>query len=138
MPETVSSDPTGHEPVPDAFRAAIAEILQAFVSRQRAMLAPLGPDLDPLFDAAQVAVEGGKRLRAAFAYWGWRTAGGSASNPGSLLRAAAASELVHASALVHDERDRRISDPAGQAFRAPHLHGPTTARHSAGRGSRHR
>jgi geranylgeranyl diphosphate synthase, type I len=103
VPETVAGDPTGQDPIPESFRRAIAETLEGFVTRQRVILAPLGPDLDPLFDAAQVAVAGGKRLRAAFAYWGWRAAGGSSSKVGSLLKAAASVELVHASALVHDD-----------------------------------
>jgi hypothetical protein len=85
VPEAASGDPTGQEPVPDAFREQIAEILDGFVARQRTALGPLGPDLDPLLDGAQVAVGGGKRLRAAFVYWGWRAAGGSASKTGSIL-----------------------------------------------------
>jgi geranylgeranyl diphosphate synthase, type I len=126
VPETASGDPTGRDPIPDTFREAIAEILEAFVTRQREALAPLGPDLDPLFDAAQVAVRGGKRLRAAFAYWGWRAAGGSASKTGSLLKAAAAIELVHASALVHDDvidasATRRGSPSAHRWFTALRL-----------------
>jgi len=103
VPETDPSDPSGGEPLPDAFRKAIEDTLTSFVAGQRDLLGALGPDLGPLFDAAQVAVEGGKRLRTAFVYWGWRAAGGSASKTDRILRAAAAVELVHASALVHDD-----------------------------------
>jgi hypothetical protein len=43
----------------------------------------------------------GKRLRAAFCYWGWRGAGGADCN--GALAAAAALELLHAFALIHDD-----------------------------------
>ena len=89
--------------IPDSFRAEVAEILTAFIERQREALAPLGADLDPLLDEAIRAVGAGKRLRPAFAYWGWRAAGGSASKTAELMRAGAAIELVHASALIHDD-----------------------------------
>ncbi len=103
MPDAASAGPTGEEPVPDAFRERVTEILAKLVAGRREALEGLGPDLDPFFDAALVAVSGGKRLRAAFAYWGWRAAGGSPSSADSILNAAAAIELVHASALVHDD-----------------------------------
>ena len=126
VPETASGHPTGQNPAPVAFRAAIAEILESFVSSQREALAPLGPDLDPLFDAARGALTGGKRLRAAFAYWGWRAAGGSASKTTALMHAASAIELVHASALIHDDVmdasvTRRGNPSAHKAFAALRL-----------------
>ncbi len=81
----------------------ITAVLDAFIDDKQAELAPLGSDLTPLFDTARQAVAGGKRLRPAFAYWGWRAAGGSASKTTAITTAAAAIELVHASALVHDD-----------------------------------
>ena len=44
---------------------------------------------------------GGKRLRPAFCYWGFRAAGGADGEP--ILRASAAMELLHTMALVHDD-----------------------------------
>jgi geranylgeranyl diphosphate synthase, type I len=93
----------------------ITTTLDAFLSRKRAQFAPLGPDLTPLFDLAASAVAGGKRLRPAFAYWGWRAAGGSATDTDAITTAAAAIELVHASALVHDDV---IDDSATRRGRA--------------------
>jgi geranylgeranyl diphosphate synthase type I len=81
----------------------ITTTLDAFIRGKQAQFAPLGPDLAPLFDMALQAVAGGKRLRPAFAYWGWRAAGGSATDTDAITTAAAAIELVHASALVHDD-----------------------------------
>jgi geranylgeranyl diphosphate synthase type I len=94
---------TPADPVPDEFRETIGATLASFIDTKAASLAPLGSDLTPLFDAARHAVAGGKRLRPAFAYWGWRAAGGSAEAPDAIIKAGAAIELVHASALVHDD-----------------------------------
>ncbi|MGH3507351.1 MAG: polyprenyl synthetase family protein [Nocardioidaceae bacterium] len=94
---------TPAEPIPKEFRDAIGATLTAFIDRKAETLAPLGSDLLPLIDAARQAVAGGKRLRPAFAYWGWRAAGGAAEAPEAITKAGAAIELVHASALVHDD-----------------------------------
>jgi geranylgeranyl diphosphate synthase type I len=51
--------------------------------------------------AAHEAATGGKRLRATFCYWGWRAAGGVDDE--RAVTAAASLELLHASALVHDD-----------------------------------
>jgi len=44
---------------------------------------------------------GGKRLRPAFCYWGYRATGAPDGEP--IVRAAAALELLHTMALVHDD-----------------------------------
>jgi len=123
VPETPSGEPTGREPIPPAFKAGITQVLESFLARQHQKLAPLGADLDPLFEAAHRALEGGKRLRPAFVYWGWRAAGGPAAKMPSVLCAAAAVELVHASALTHDDvidssATRRGHASAHRAFAA--------------------
>lgn len=102
---TLPDEPAGPrvEPVTDEFREAITAILEAFIADKQAELAPVGEDLAPLFTTARTYVGGGKRLRPAFAYWGWRAAGGSAVKVDAIHTAAAAIELVHASALVHDD-----------------------------------
>ncbi|MEH0971718.1 polyprenyl synthetase family protein [Micromonospora sp. CPCC 205546] len=57
---------------------------------------------------------GGKRLRPLFCYWGWRGAGGADGAP--IVAAAAALELFHAFALIHDDildgSDRRRGGPS--------------------------
>ncbi len=73
---------------------------------------------------------GGKRLRPAFAYWGWRAlADGPAAGdvPDDVLRVCAALELLHACALVHDDV---IDDSATRRGR-PTVHMYFTALHKA-------
>ncbi len=78
------------------------------------MLAAIGDDLLPCLDAMGGLLAGGKRLRPAFCYWGWR-AGGGADCP-EIYAAAASLELLQASALVHDDvmdaSDTRRGRPA--------------------------
>ncbi len=63
----------------------------------------MGRDYEGLVGGLEEFVlSGGKRLRPAFAYWGWRAV--AASDAGSeMLRLFAALELLHACALVHDD-----------------------------------
>jgi len=75
--------------------------LADFLGQQRAVLGDIGPDMLPWLAAITELLAGGKRLRPAFCYWGWRAAGGEDCL--EILAAAAALELLHASALVHDD-----------------------------------
>jgi geranylgeranyl diphosphate synthase, type I len=84
-----------------AFAQRVDEALQAFICAQRRTLGELGADVDPLIDAAAEAVSGGKRLRPAFCYWAWRAAGQPADD--RIVVAASSLELLHASAIVHDD-----------------------------------
>jgi geranylgeranyl diphosphate synthase type I len=62
-----------------------------------------GSDYGVLIAALEdFVLSGGKRLRPAFAYWGWRAVATEDPGPGVLLLFAAL-ELLHACALVHDD-----------------------------------
>ncbi|MFF8103450.1 polyprenyl synthetase family protein [Streptomyces sp. NPDC016640] len=86
---------------PTAFRARIDEVLHHFIAQEADQLAAIDPALDPVARQVEQAVTDGKRLRAAFCYWGWCAAGQPDSD--ALVRAAASMELVHAAAMVHDD-----------------------------------
>ena len=86
---------------PAAFKARVDEVLHRFVAGEAERFAAVDPLLAPVADQLEAAVADGKRLRAAFCYWGWRAAGQPDSD--ALLRAAAALELEHAAAVVHDD-----------------------------------
>jgi geranylgeranyl diphosphate synthase type I len=106
------------------FRAAVQTALDGFLDEQATRLAPLGPDAARLLDEARGSVGGGKRFRAAFCYWGHRAVG-TPYDEDALVRACASLELLHASALVHDDymdaSDTRRGRPAThRAFEREH------------------
>nr|WSX53810.1 polyprenyl synthetase family protein [Streptomyces sp. NBC_00974] len=86
---------------PAAFKARVDEVLHRFVVREADEFTAIDPVLGPVADQLEAAVAEGKRLRAAFCYWGWRAVGQPDSD--ALVRAAASMELVHAAAVVHDD-----------------------------------
>ncbi len=110
---------------PEAFRTSIQSTLDAFVDEQASRLAPLGDDAARLVEAARQSVSGGKRFRASFCYWGFRSVCPDVADEQPLVSAAAALELLHASALVHDDvmdaSDTRRGRPAThRAFERHH------------------
>jgi geranylgeranyl diphosphate synthase type I len=117
--------PSGGSPWDSAaFRTGIESTLQAFVDGQAGWLADLGEDAQRLVEHARVSVSGGKRFRASFCWWG-HLAIAEPVDRVALLRACASLELLHASALVHDDymdaSDTRRGRPAThRAFEALH------------------
>ena len=110
---------------PAPFRDQVQQVLDAFLDERGAELAPLGPDAGRLINEARTAVRGGKRFRAAFGHWGYRAIRPSVADELALARACASLEVLHASALVHDDymdaSDTRRGRPAThRAFEAEH------------------
>lgn len=117
-------------------RTRVSAELSAFLDRQEALLAEVSADLAPVIAALREFLDGGKRMRPAFCYWGWRAAGGdggrdygdggvgegeglgsgSGAAETAAVRAAASLELLQASALIHDDyidgSDTRRGAPA--------------------------
>ncbi|MBM0280128.1 polyprenyl synthetase family protein [Micromonospora tarensis] len=96
-------------------RQRVDKALAEFLASQRVRLAAVDDALGPVAEAIEAFVlGGGKRLRPAFAYWGFRGAGGV--DGGQVVTALAALEFVQASALVHDDlmdrSDTRRGEPA--------------------------
>jgi len=92
----------------------VRDALDAFLSERERRLADISDDLAPVAAAARALVSGGKRFRARFCYWGWRATQlpdpidpmpESEDHVGRnrVVRVAAALELLHAAALVHDD-----------------------------------
>ncbi len=111
---------------PAAFRQSVQAVLDEFLDEQAQRLAPLGADAAALIDEARISVSGGKRLRAAFCYWGYRAIQPKVEDEKALLRACASLELLHASALVHDDymdasATRRGRPATHRAFAERHL-----------------
>jgi geranylgeranyl diphosphate synthase, type I len=126
-PAPTDPDPTVAGAELDRLRAAVSAALADFLDRQRETLAGMDASLVPVADEVRALAEGGKRLRPAFAYWGWRGAsGGTGEDDDAVLRAVAALEFVHASALVHDD----VMDGAHTRRGRPATHIGFAARHT--------
>jgi geranylgeranyl diphosphate synthase type I len=88
----------------DALVARVESELSAFLDTRAAALGTVGPELENMAaEARQFVLDGGKRLRPQFAYWGWRTVCGEEDDDRALVVAAASLELLHGCALVHDD-----------------------------------
>ncbi len=113
-------------PLSRALRRAVSDALVAFVDGQGPTLRAVGPELEPVLAMAHQALSGGKRLRPAFCVWSYLAAGGDTGQLPAVIRAAASLELLHVSALVHDDvmdaSDLRRGVPAAhRLFEALHL-----------------
>ena len=82
-------------------RSRVHKAVDDFISRQRGLFDGISNDLDPLVEAVTDLCSGGKRLRPAFAWWGWRGAGGIDDE--RALTAVASLEFLQACALIHDD-----------------------------------
>ncbi len=106
-------------------RARVDKALAAFLSGQRARLTGIDPALAAVAEALEdFVLGGGKRLRPAFAYWGYRGAGGADTD--QIVAAVSALELVQASALIHDDLMDRSDTRRGE----PSVHRRFEARHT--------
>jgi len=85
----------------DDLRPRVQKTVDDFISGQRDILDGVSDDLDPLVEAVSDLLSGGKRLRPAFCWWGYRGAGGADTE--EALRAAASLEFLQACALIHDD-----------------------------------
>jgi geranylgeranyl diphosphate synthase, type I len=110
----------------DAVREPVSRAVADFIARQREVLLAVGEELLPGLDAMAGLLASGKRLRPAFCYWGWRGAGGE--DCPEILAAAAALELLHAGALIHDD----VMDASDTRRGQPALHRRFVAAHEAG------
>lgn len=82
-------------------RPQIQENINDFLEEQRIILDNVSPAAGQMIDFAKDFLSGGKRLRAAFCYWGYKGAGGTAEK--EILQAASALEFLQGCALVHDD-----------------------------------
>lgn len=99
---------------------AVSQRLDTFLADQRSATADFGAEAELFVAAGASAVAGGKRLRGRFCIAGWRAVENvvrqSEQIPDAVASAAAALELFHAAALIHDDvidnSDTRRGRPA--------------------------
>ncbi|MDX6199203.1 MAG: geranylgeranyl diphosphate synthase, type [Actinomycetota bacterium] len=99
----------------DDLRERVEKALSTFLTGQGNRLDAVSPSLSSVQQAAvDFLLTGGKRMRPAFCYWGYRGAGGEGSE--AAVTAAACLELLQAGALIHDDvmdgSDTRRGQPA--------------------------
>ncbi len=90
----------------DGLRSAVQDQLDAILAHHDGLLAAVGDDGGRLAEPIAKLLRGGKRLRAAFAYWGFLGAGGEPEDVGgepALISLPTSLELFQAAALIHDD-----------------------------------
>ncbi|WP_460765354.1 polyprenyl synthetase family protein [Mariniluteicoccus flavus] len=115
------------DPLSGSVRSAVSASIAAFIDGQRPVLAAMGDELATMADLAALFTDGGKRLRPAFGLWGYAAAAGlpEGSELDALVGACASLDVLHVSALVHDDvmdgSDTRRGVPAAhRQFEAQH------------------
>jgi len=122
----------------------LVDLVQArideFLSERSPLVTSVAPELGTFLEYSDDFLRGGKRFRALFCYWGWQAVGAgrgefdplaSDDTPADLpavVTAAAALEIFHAAALVHDDimdnSDTRRGRPAAhKRFESLHRDG---------------
>jgi geranylgeranyl diphosphate synthase type I len=110
---------------------AITGQLRSYLRERRDDCAYMGDDYAELTAALEEFVlRGGKRLRPAFAYWGWRSVVEAPDDPlaAGELRLFSALELLHACALVHDD----VIDASATRRGLPTVHRMFAEKHRTG------
>ena len=114
-------------PLSQSFREAVSAQISAFLTEQSAVLDSMGPELVPVHLMASQMLCGGKRMRPAFCIWGYVATAGIPTDEElkPLLTAAGSLDVLHVSALVHDDlmdsSDLRRGRPAAhRQFEALH------------------
>ncbi|MFT3971886.1 MAG: polyprenyl synthetase family protein [Micropruina sp.] len=126
------------DPIGAPFRGAVGDTLSGFIAAQAERMVGIGDRAGLLSELALAFTAGGKRLRPAFCWWGYQTVR-ETTEPDALIRAAASLDLLHVSALVHDDvmdaSDVRRGVPAAhRQFEAWHSgHGLTGSSEAFGR-----
>jgi len=113
------------DPLSAELRAAVGAELAGFLDSRGRRLAELGPEVGDLVELASAFTAGGKRLRPAFCCWGYLAASGGSEVPAHVVRAAASLDLLHVSALVHDD----VMDGSDTRRGVPAAHVQLAGRH---------
>jgi len=95
-------------------RDLVDPALARFLADRRAELAAMDPSAAMLVrELERLVGAGGKRIRPALCYWAFRAAGGRDAEP--IVNVGVALELLHTSALVHDDVMDRADERRGVA-----------------------
>jgi geranylgeranyl diphosphate synthase type I len=107
-------------------RPQVQGVIDNFLEEQKPLLNKVSPAAGALADFATDFLAGGKRLRAAFCYWGYLGANGEDNV--EILKAASALEFLQGCALVHDD----VMDASDTRRGQPAIHKRFEQMHSSG------
>ncbi|MFB8776965.1 polyprenyl synthetase family protein [Streptomyces broussonetiae] len=131
--EVTSSPGTGQDPAAAARRTSqvllgrVEEHLRSFLAAEHDTWAAVDERAVVAVDAlSDLVASGGKRIRPAFCITGHLAAGGDPDD-GAIVAAAAALEMLHVSALVHDD----VFDASTRRRGEPTVHAHHSALHTA-------
>ena len=122
MPDDVS-------PLPAVLRhaPAVDDAVGIELGRLADDLRRVDPGLAPPAEALVDAAQGGKRLRGALVCWSYAAHAGPDARAADVLGAAVAVELIHLSALVHDDIIDAASEIVPRTPPGIHMPGPSLA-----------
>ena len=100
------------------------KVLEEFLDRQVGTLEGVSSDCTLMVEYIADLMRGGKRLRPAFCYWGWRGAGGE--DCADIVTTASALEFFQAAALIHDD----VMDDSDTRRGLPSVHRRFAALHA--------
>lgn len=87
-------------------RVRIQNTLTEFIAEHRKVMEGISSETTQLVDSLAELMTGGKRLRPAFAYWGYLAGHGNSNSKAddeAVVRACAALEFLQACAIIHDD-----------------------------------
>ncbi len=120
LPVQAGTDPLG------VVRAPVNALLADFLTAREEQLVALDARLAPVVRSVRdLVLAGGKRMRAAFVYWGYRA--GGAPHTERLWHTAAAFELLQSFALIHDD----VMDRSVRRRGRPAVHVALASHHDA-------
>lgn len=122
------NQPDPRNPLGPELTDGIQDAIQGFLDSQEGVTSHVGAT--PMLELARTFTSGGKRLRPAFTYWGHVAAAGFPADHAPLLRASASLDLLHVSALVHDD----LIDASDTRRGLPAAHRQFAAQHAAAAG----
>jgi geranylgeranyl diphosphate synthase type I len=120
MADALAADPLA------SVRPPVNRLLRDFLAERERRLVAMDVRLKPIARAISgLVLAGGKRIRPAFVYWGFRASGAAHSD--ALWHPAAAVELLQAFALIHDD----VMDRSARRRGRPAVHVELAGHHRA-------
>ncbi|WP_431709657.1 polyprenyl synthetase family protein [Glutamicibacter uratoxydans] len=124
LPESIVDLTPQAEELTTSYSQRVADNLEVFLAAKSAEVGQIASSAVALVDAIKDLTGGGKKLRPAFAFWGFIGAGGQPENE-DIVKVGVALELFQAAALIHDDLIDRSDTRRGK----PSVHKRFEAQH---------